>query len=734
MSRHPLDNIINLSGEDGERPDSIDVEALKTMPERFLNRELSWIDFNKRVLQEAQNETVPLFERVRYLSIAASNFEEFFMVRVAGLKAQIKAEVSSRSIDGLSPQQQLDAVREKSLLQITELHETWQNLKDEMEEQGVQILKPKDLGKTEYDWLARKFTKGIFPMLSPIAIDPTHPFPFIPNKGVAIALSVADKETKKKYEALIQLPQNVERLIPVQGNKSCYVLLEDVILEFMNVIFPKPLKVGNAAVFRVLRDSEIMIEEEAEDLALTFESALKRRRRGDVIRLTMVKDTAPDIRDFLIQELKIADEDILTVGGIIGLADMHQVIHDEKSEFLFEPFNARFPERIRDFGGDCFAAIRHKDIVVHHPYESFDVVLQFIKQASRDPDVVAIKQTLYRTSPDSPIVKALIEAAESGKSVTAMVELKARFDEEANIRWARDMERAGVQVVYGFFDLKTHAKLSLVMRKEGYKLRTYAHVGTGNYHWQTAKVYTDLSYFTCDPDICHDAALVFNFMTGYAKPTGFRKLAAAPLCLREKIEELIDKEIEFAKKGKPASIWMKCNALLDSRIVDKLYEASQAGVKVDLIVRGICSLRPGIPGLSENIRVKSVVGRFLEHGRIYCFGNGHKMPSRSAKVFISSADMMARNLDRRIELFVPIMNKTVHKQVLDQIMVATLKDQTQSWMLRHDGSYERLPYEGEGFSAHEYFMKNPSLSGRGKSLQKLPAPPRLTLEYSASKK
>ncbi len=734
MSRHPLDNIINLSGEDGERPDSIDVEALKTMPERFLNRELSWIDFNKRVLQEAQNETVPLFERVRYLSIAASNFEEFFMVRVAGLKAQIKAEVSSRSIDGLSPQQQLDAVREKSLLQITELHETWQNLKDEMEEQGVQILKPKDLGKTEYDWLARKFTKGIFPMLSPIAIDPTHPFPFIPNKGVAIALSIADKETKKKYEALIQLPQNVERLIPVQGNKSCYVLLEDVILEFMNVIFPKPLKVGNAAVFRVLRDSEIMIEEEAEDLALTFESALKRRRRGDVIRLTMVKDTAPDIRDFLIQELKIADEDILTVGGIIGLADMHQVIHDEKSEFLFEPFNARFPERIRDFGGDCFAAIRHKDIVVHHPYESFDVVLQFIKQASRDPDVVAIKQTLYRTSPDSPIVKALIEAAESGKSVTAMVELKARFDEEANIRWARDMERAGVQVVYGFFDLKTHAKLSLVMRKEGYKLRTYAHVGTGNYHWQTAKVYTDLSYFTCDPDICHDAALVFNFMTGYAKPTGFRKLAAAPLCLREKIEELIDREIEFAKKGKPASIWMKCNALLDSRIVDKLYEASQAGVKVDLIVRGICSLRPGIPGLSENIRVKSLVGRFLEHGRIYCFGNGHKMPSRSAKVFISSADMMARNLDRRIELFVPIMNKTVHKQVLDQIMVATLKDQTQSWMLRHDGSYERLPYEGEGFSAHEYFMKNPSLSGRGKSLQKLPAPPRLTLEYSASKK
>lgn len=734
MSRHPLDNIINLSGEDGERPDSIDVEALKTMPERFLNRELSWIDFNKRVLQEAQNETVPLFERVRYLSIAASNFEEFFMVRVAGLKAQIKAEVSSRSIDGLSPQQQLDAVREKSLLQITELHETWQNLKDEMEEQGVQILKPKDLGKAEYDWLARKFTKGIFPMLSPIAIDPTHPFPFIPNKGVAIALSIADKETKKKYEALIQLPQNVERLIPVQGNKSCYVLLEDVILEFMNVIFPKPLKVGNAAVFRVLRDSEIMIEEEAEDLALTFESALKRRRRGDVIRLTMVKDTAPDIRDFLIQELNIADEDILTVGGIIGLADMHQVIHDEKSEFLFEPFNARFPERIRDFGGDCFAAIRHKDIVVHHPYESFDVVLQFIKQASRDPDVVAIKQTLYRTSPDSPIVKALIEAAESGKSVTAMVELKARFDEEANIRWARDMERAGVQVVYGFFDLKTHAKLSLVMRKEGYKLRTYAHVGTGNYHWQTAKVYTDLSYFTCDPDICHDAALVFNFMTGYAKPTGFRKLAAAPLCLREKIEELIDKEIEFAKKGKPASIWMKCNALLDSRIVDKLYEASQAGVKVDLIVRGICSLRPGIPGLSENIRVKSLVGRFLEHGRIYCFGNGHKMPSRSAKVFISSADMMARNLDRRIELFVPIMNKTVHKQVLDQIMVATLKDQTQSWMLRHDGSYERLPYEGEGFSAHEYFMKNPSLSGRGKSLQKLPAPPRLTLEYSASKK
>lgn len=708
-------------------------EDITSSPERFINRELSWLAFNERVLEEALNINHPLFERLRFLSICESNLEEFFMVRVAGLKGQISASVTSRSIDDLSPQQQLDSVLQKTHDLEDELHHTWQNLRKELADNDIQIVSPKGLKAADKSWLAEFFKENIFPILSPLAVDRAHPFPFIPNKSNALALLINDVERKQEYEVLILLAQNVDRFIRIPGENPRYILLEDLIMMHIDMVFPAPMEVIEHAMFRILRDNEIEIEEEAEDLVLTFESAIKRRSRGRAICLHVSNNINEKILSFLIEHLNVEQDHIFFVKGLVGLVDIEQLITDEDQNMLFSPFDPRFPERIREFSGDCFAAIRHKDIIVHHPYESFDVVVQFLRQAAADPDVVAIKQTLYRTSDNSPIVEALIEAAEAGKSVTAMVELKARFDEEANIRWARNMERAGVQVVYGFVDLKTHAKLSLVVRKEAGKLCSYAHFGTGNYNPKTARFYTDLSFFTCVPSLCEDAASVFNYMTGYAKPKKFKSLSASPINLRETMTDLIDNEIGFAKQGKPASIWLKCNALLDDLIIDKLYEASQAGVSITLVVRGICALRPGVPGLSENIRVKSVVGRFLEHCRIYCFGNGKELPSRKAKVYIASADLMPRNLDRRIEVMVPIENKTVHKQVLDQIMVANIKDQKQSWAMNPDGTYNRISNHEDDFCAHDYFMKNPSLSGRGKALQKLPLPPELYLEHQSTK-
>lgn len=697
--------------------DQIVHHPLADQPERFLNRELSWLAFNRRVLEEANNTKHPLFERVRFLSIAANNQEEFFMVRVAGLKAQVDAGISSRSADGRSPQQQLQAILNESSRFASDLQESWHALRDELGAHKIKILKEQDLRATDKTWLAKHFQSDIFPVLTPIAVDPAHPFPFIQNKGIAIALQLIDKGKKQDLDALIVLPPYLSRLIRLPGVNPRYVLLEDVIMMHIETLFPAPMKVQDHAVFRILRDSEIEIREEAEDLVETFETALKRRRRGNVIRLTVTTSITDDLLDFLTQQLKVPTHDILTFGELVGMADIAELITDEHRDYLFPPFDARFPERIREFGGDCFAAIQHKDIVVHHPYESFDVVIQFLRQAARDPDVVSIKQTLYRTSTDSPVVEALIEAAEAGKSVTALVELKARFDEEANIRWARNMERAGVQVVFGFVDLKTHTKISLVTRREGRRLRSYAHFGTGNYHPHTAKLYTDLSYFTCDPELCHDAAVLFNYMTGYAVPNDLHCLAVAPVNLKQTLIDHIDREIQNAKTGKPAQIWMKCNSVLDPMIIDKLYEASQAGVRIDMIVRGICTLRPGIQGLSENIQVKSMVGRFLEHSRIYCFANGHDLPSRKAKVFIASADLMPRNLDYRIEALVPIENKTVHKQILDQIMVANLKDRKHSWIMQPDGLYTRIEAGDDDFCAQDYFMKNPSLSGRGKALE-----------------
>ena len=695
------------------------------LEDRYTNRELSWLSFNRRVLAESENARYPLLERLRFLSISGSNLDEFTMVRIAGLEGQVHRGIETPGIDGLSPRQQLDAIREQVLQLEHRQQDSLDELRGLLADEGILIALVEQLDKQQQDWLEDYFTTDILPLITPQAIDPSHPFPFVASGGMGVLFRLKRGRRKGELVEMVLIPSGAPRFVRVPGEKAIYVAIEQLVTRFASQLFPG-FKILGDGIFRVLRDSDIEVEDEAEDLVRYFRTAIQRRRRGRAVLLELDDECDASAEALLREQFDVDAAMIVKTGGMLGLSDLSAICNEPRPDLKFTPFSPRYPERVLAHDGDVFTAIREKDMVIHHPYESFEVVVDFLHQAAVDPQVVSIKQTLYRAGDQSPVIAALVEAAQNGKAVTAVVELKARFDEERNIRWANELERAGVQVIYGFTEWKTHAKVSLVVRREEDGYRTYCHFGTGNYHPVNARIYTDLSYFTADAALGRDAAKMFNFITGYIEPDALEKIAISPIGLREKLYELIDVEIANARAGKPSGIWVKMNSITNQAMIDKLYEASKAGVEIRMVVRGICSLRPGIPGLSENISVKSIIGRFLEHGRMWAFANGKALPSRQAKVFITSADAMSRNLDRRVEVLVPVTNKTVHDQMLGQVMLANILDTEQSWRLGPDGQYLRMRKGEGGFNCHEYFMSNPSLSGRGSALQRHEVP-RLTL-------
>ena len=705
--------------------------ATTTAANRYFNRELSWLSFNQRVLSEACNPNYPLLERLRYLSISGSNLDEFMMVRVAGLAGQVQRQIEEVSIDGMTAAQQLSAIREAVIELESAQQDVWRTLREELAQEGIVLADGKRLTPVQTRWLRDYFVKHIVPVITPQAIDPAHPFPFVANQGMGILFPLIRTSDGAHVMEMVLIPQALPRFIRLPGEEATYISIEDLLCRKAALLFPG-FRVQGHGVFRILRDSDLEVEEDAEDLVRYFRTAIQRRRRGSVILLQLQDDIEPAVEHLLREQLRLDRTMVLKTRGVVGISGLSALVEEDRPDLKFEPYSPRYPERIREHDGDCFAAIREKDIIIHHPYESFEVVVDFLRQAASDPDVIAIKQTLYRAGKQSAVIAALIAAAEAGKAVTAVVELKARFDEEQNLHWASQLERAGIQVIYGFVDWKTHAKVSMVVRREDGGYRTYCHFGTGNYHPVTARTYTDLSFFTADPRAGRDAGRLFNFVTGYVEPQRTELLTMSPIGLRETLYEYIEAEAENARKDKPAAIWAKLNSLTDPGLIDRLYAASADGVQISLVVRGICCLRPGVPGLSDNITVKSIIGRFLEHSRIWAFACGGLLPNARAKVFISSADGMTRNLDRRVELLVPIRNRTVHDQVLDQVMVANLIDTEQSWLLGSDGSYRRVGKVENPFNLHRYFMTNPSLSGRGAALTSGHKVPKLALRRGAA--
>ena len=727
MSSQPITNEAqNCEPEaSAATPPSAQTPFIAPGGDAYFNRELSWLAFNERVLAEASNEQYPLLERLRFLSISGSNLDEFMMIRVAGLVGQAQRGIDRPAIDGRTPGQQLTAIREKASAIAVRQQDIWRDLRSLLAASNIHIADERRVKPSAHEWLETFFMDEIMPVITPQALDPAHPFPFVYNEGMGLLFTLSRDADEEQIMEMILIPGALPRFVRVPSDiagegEAIYISIASLIQRYAKKLFPG-FTIKGDGLFRVLRDSDIEIEEEAEDLVRTFRSAIQRRRRGQVIQLEVEEDFDPQAEEILLEQLGVHEAAVIKTDGIIGIDGLAEIVKEDRPDLKFAAYSPRYPERVREHDGDLFSAVREKDIIVHHPYESFEVVVDFIRQAAADPDVVAIKQTLYRAGSQSAVINALIEAAENGKSVTAVVELKARFDEEQNLKWATKLERAGVQVIYGFTDWKTHAKMSMVVRREDNGFRTYCHFGTGNYHPVTAKIYTDLSYFTADPKLTQDAAKMMNFVTGYVEPSGLKHIAIAPLNLREEICNRIDTEIANARAGKPAAIWIKCNQITDEAMINRLYAASEAGVRVELVVRGICCLRPGVAGLSENIRVKSIIGRFLEHSRIYAFANGEPMPSAHAAVFIASADLMERNLDRRVEALIPILNRTVHDQVLQQVLLANMLDVEQSWWLHSDGSYTRVepPTEGDSkpFNCHRYFMTNPSLSGRGGALE-----------------